>query len=190
MAMMTEGLTSLAASPGSLSMVNPGSWSWVPRVCPDATETRQTEPGHVHHTALIPCTLLHLSPGSLWGGTPSPHPVPMLVLLRTGGAVSGCFPTPMWCPDGPCGSQWEPQAALARGTGSTHSPSLSLSSAKNWLLTSSELAGKVQGSARAKPGTALPGPLHRAGAPGLGAGGVGRSHELCPPCCEHCDHCP
>lgn len=63
MVMMTEGLTSLAASPGSLSVLNPGSWSWVPRVCLDATETRQTEPGHVQQTALIPCTLLHLSPG-------------------------------------------------------------------------------------------------------------------------------
>lgn len=63
MVMMTEGLTSLAASPGSLSVLNPGSWSWVPHVCLDATETRQTEPGHVQQTPLIPCTLLHLSPG-------------------------------------------------------------------------------------------------------------------------------
>lgn len=39
MAMMTEGLTSPAASLGSLSMLNPGSRSWVPHVCPDATET-------------------------------------------------------------------------------------------------------------------------------------------------------
>lgn len=73
MAVMTEGLTSLAASPGSLSMLNPGSWSWVPCVCPDATETWQTEPGHLHQTAPIPCTLLHLSPGLPVGVGPPTH---------------------------------------------------------------------------------------------------------------------
>lgn len=71
MAMVTEGLTSPAASPGSRSMPNPGCRSWVPRVCPDATET---------HSKLSPTTLIPRSPAPPlpWApcgaGTPQPTP--------------------------------------------------------------------------------------------------------------------
>lgn len=96
----------------------------------------------------------------------------------------------MWSPDGPCGSRrpsGSRQPALARGTGSARSPSLPLRSAKNWLLTSSELAGKGEGSARAKPSTVLPGPPagqgHQAwgqeGRGGVGTDGAPRGAMSC-----------
>lgn len=137
MATMTEELTSPAASPGSRSMPNLSCRSWVPLVCPDATETQ----GKLSPVTLPHCPK-HLQPrstsplGSLRAGTPQstppPHPAhrlqpgpptgPGAALPRngwgrvtTGPAVAACRL--------PCGPQMGPVVpGFPAGAGSQRSP--------------------------------------------------------------------
>lgn len=181
MPMMTEGLTSLAASPGSLSTLNPGSWSWVPRVCPDATETRQTEPGHTHQTALTPCTLLHLSPGLAVGWDPQPTSCPQPGPAEDRGEElpRGCqrvFPgshvVPRWALRFPA-PQWEPAASPGPRHRQRSQPLAPIEERQ-------ELAANEFGAGRERGGLCQSQTQHgasgtsgRAGAPGVGAGGEG-----------------
>ena len=133
-AIVTEGLTSLAASPGSQSMLNPGCRSCVSGCYQN---TWQTEPSCAPHTALSPRSpappLPWAPPGA---GTPPAHI-----------SASTCPPSPGWSPhrpwcrsaqDGrervtmglvaapcrfPCGPQMGPAVpSIPVGAGSQHSP--------------------------------------------------------------------